>query len=585
MQFTIPRLTALLVLVIGHQACQSSSGEPGAGPAVLGADPGGERALLLHGGPIYRGRVEPGGAAVAPVEALLAVDGKVLDLGALTELEARWNLEAAERIDLEGATAMPGLQDAHGHVAGYGALLEQVDLAGSQTYEEAIERIVQHAAGMPLGAWVTGRGWDHTMWPGAEFPEHGPLSAAVPGHPVFVRRVDGHAALANQAALEAAGLFDVVVEQPVIEGGRIHVGADGKPTGLFIDTAMAMVDAVVPPEEDEGAISRAILAAQDELLTMGLVCVHDMGITREVLGVYEELRDSGELRLRICAYLWGNQFESAEDLEGLPLEPDPVGRLQAKGVKLMADGALGSRGAALLAPYTDAPSEQGLMRFDRRELLRLVRLCARAGMQPATHAIGDAANRMVLDVYEQVITEQPEFSALRPRIEHAQVVALSDLTRLGALGVIPSVQPTHCTSDMRWAEDRLGPERVLGAYAWRSLEAPLAPLALGSDFPVESPDPLLGLYAAVTRQDASGHPSEGWYPAQRIEPAAAAEGFAWNAAFAVSQDRTHGRLEPGYACDVSVFDTDVVQPGDPAEILGAKCLLTVIDGVVEYDAR
>ncbi|MFT7678221.1 MAG: putative amidohydrolase YtcJ [Planctomycetota bacterium] len=580
MQAPQPRSLVLAVSLLLLAACRSA-------PEVLEAQPLPDgQALLFHGGTIYSGVVADEGQPGAQGDALLCVDGVVLALGELADLEARWQLAGIERVDLDGATAIPGLQDAHGHVASYGALLEQVDLAGSTSYEEVIERIVKHAAELPPGTWVTGRGWDQTLWPGAEFPEHGPLSAAVPGHPVFVRRVDGHAALANQMALQAAGLYDVVIEEPMIEGGRIHLDSSGKPTGVFIDTAMGAVGAQVPDAES-GSMERAILAAQDQLLSLGLTCVHDMGIGREGVEIFQRLRDEGKLRLRIAAYLWGNGLQDAGGLRGLPLAPDAKDRFQVLGVKLMADGALGSRGAALLEPYHDAPHEQGLIRFDRAELLRLVRLCAQAGMQPATHAIGDAANRMVLDVYEQVAGEVAGMKTLRPRIEHAQVVAISDLQRLGELGVIPSVQPTHATSDMRWAEQRVGPERVLGAYAWRRMETPNSPLALGSDFPVEKADPLLGLYAAVTRQDASGSPAGGWYADQCLTPAEAAAAFAWGAAYAADQESRRGRLLPGYACDMSIFDRDLIGigPGQAKRILGARCLLTVIDGQIEYDGR
>lgn len=580
MQATQPRSFLLALSLLLLVACRSAGTAPEAQPLPAGSS------VLFHGGTIYSGELLGRGLPAAPAGALLCVEGVVHDLGSLAELEGRWRLGAVERVDLAGATAIPGLQDAHGHVGGYGALLEQVDLAGAATYEEVIARIVKHAAQLPTGTWITGRGWDQTLWPGAEFPHHAQLSAAVPGHPVFVRRVDGHAALANRLALEAAGLFDVVIEEPMIEGGRIHVDSSGKPTGVFIDTAMGAVGAEVPAAES-GSLERAILAAQDELLSLGLTCVHDMGIGREGIEIYQRLRDEGRLHLRIVAYLWGNGLQGARGLRDLPIQPDARDRFQLLGVKLMADGALGSRGAALLEPYHDAPHEQGLIRFDRSELLRLVRLCAKAGLQPATHAIGDAANRMVLDVYEQVAGEVPGLTALRPRIEHAQVLAISDLERLGQLGVIPSVQPTHATSDMRWAEQRLGPERVLGAYAWRRMQAPRAPLALGSDFPVESADPLLGLYAAVTRQDASGSPDGGWYADQCLSPAEAAAAFAWGAAYAAGQETRRGRLLPGYACDMSVFDRDVIdiEPGKARSILEARCLLTVIDGQIEYDGR
>jgi predicted amidohydrolase YtcJ len=533
-------------------------------------------ATLIHNGRIYLGAPE-----WTCVEALLVRDGRVVAAGTEAELE-RGLTGVDERIDLGGAIAVPGLQDAHGHLEGYGESLESVDLRDARSLAELVERVRQRASTRPPGTWILGRGWDQTLWPGGEFPEHAALSAAVPDHPVFLKRVDGHAAFVNARALELAGLEgDLTTRASGLAGpgGSIRLDSNGRASGVLVDGATRLVSQRIPPP-DRDTRRRRLLLAQERLLAFGLTAVHDMGVTPEGLGLLRELRDEGRWKLRAVEYLWGNEGVPPD---WRPLAPDARDVLCAPGVKLMIDGALGSRGAALLEPYADAPRESGLLMLTPEELAERVEACARQGLQPAVHAIGDRGNRLVLDAYERAAVLTPDFRDLRPRVEHAQVVSSADWTRFAALSAIPSMQPTHATSDMRWAEQRLGPERVLGAYAWRRLDSPRAPLALGSDFPVESPNPLEGLYAARTRQDRDGSPAGGFQPDQRLSAREALAGFTAGAAFAVHQEDRRGALRPGYFADLTVLDVDPLEAA-PSALLGARVKLTILSGEVVFRA-
>jgi len=532
-------------------------------------------ATLFHNATFYLSPDQP------PVEAVVVRGKRIAMVGKERDLR-RQLPRGYKSIDLGGGVAVPGLMDAHGHVAGYGASLESVSLRDAGSYAELIARVKAQAARQAPGTWITGRGWDQSLWEVSAFPHHAELSAAVPDHPVLLRRVDGHAALANELALERAGL-NYEDSIPLIEGGRVETDERGIPTGMLIDTAIRLVGRHVPDPGPED-IRRQILRAQEALLAVGLVCVHDMGIDPETARIFEELDEAGELELRVIAYLWGNDGMDTKALQRYPREEDASAEehLRIIGAKLMLDGALGSRGAALLEPYADAPHEHGLLRMDLEGYLARVRALTRAGLQPATHAIGDAANRMLLDAYAQMKQEDPFFPGLRPRIEHAQVVAPSDWGRFEELGVIASMQPTHATTDMRWAEARLGSERLEGAYAWRRLVGDPGHLAFGSDFPVESPDPLEGLYAARTRMDREGSPAGGWLPDQALTGTEALSAFTRGAAYAAHEEEQRGRLEVGYFADMSVLDTDPVRC-EPEELLEARVLMTVIDGKIVHD--
>lgn len=478
----------------------------------------------------------------------------------------------ARRIELGGAFVMPGLQDAHGHLAGLGATFEQVDLVGTKSYDEVIERVKAAAAKAKAGTWILGRGWDQTDWRVKQMPHHADLSAEVPDHPVWLVRIDGHAGLLNLAGLFKSGISKTT-EAP--SGGEILHDDDGEPTGVLVDRAMEFVNtADVTPEQAQARLLRA----QQECFAHGLTCVHDAGVSRFGLDDLRLLHAAGKWRLRTYVLLAASEAELIR--KGPWRSKD--GLIDVRAVKGYADGALGSYGAALLAPYADRKGWKGLLTTPKAELQKLAQVCADAGMQLCTHAIGDAANRAVLDVYEA--TRFPgERAAARFRIEHAQVVAPVDVARFKGLGVLPSMQPTHLTSDMPWAPQRLGSERLATAYAWRSFQALGVRVPFGSDFPVESVDPRKGLFAACTTRAEQGGPADGFRPEQRLDRAAALAGFTRDAAFAMFAEDDLGEIAPGRLADLTVFDRDLLTCKDD-ELLQARVKLTIVGGVVVYEA-
>ncbi len=479
-------------------------------------------------------------------------DGRLLELGESAALLAKY--PQARRIDASGKTVIPGLIDAHGHLMGLGYALMRADLTGTRSKQEILERLRAYAGNLPEGAWLLGGGWDQNDWPEKVFPSAADLDAAFPDRPVWLERVDGHAGWANSAALRAvAAKSGKPLDgdwQPA--GGRIE-RTGGKPTGVFVDGAMALVYEVVPPADDatrEQAAAKAFEAA----VRHGLTGVHDMGVSREDLALFKRFADAGKLPLRVDAYADGDGNALA-DLCANGLYRHPGGRLEMRGVKLYIDGALGSRGAAMLEDYSDDHGNHGLLVTDPVTYEASARKALGCGVQVATHAIGDRGNRIVLDTYAKVLGDKAS-SDHRWRIEHSQIVSLEDIPRFAKLGVIASMQPTHATSDMPWAEDRVGPQRILGAYAWQRFLHSGARLALGSDFPVESVDPRLGLYAAVTRQDREGQPPGGWQPEQRLSAAEAVRGFTADAAWAGRDEKEVGQLAPGLRADFVIVDED-----------------------------
>jgi predicted amidohydrolase YtcJ len=473
---------------------------------------------------------------------------------------------------------VPGLVDAHAHLMGLGFALMQADLVGARSKAEVLDRLVAFAANLPDGAWLLGRGWDQNDWPDKTFPTAADLDAAFPTRPVWLERVDGHAGWANTAAMRRATRDLAGGWQP--EGGFI-VRTDGRPTGVFVDAASELIDAAVPPPDDTlraEALRRALAAAA----SVGLTGVHDMGTSLADLDLYGRFADEGRFTLRVVAYADGDAAALDALCESGPYR-HPSGRVRMSGVKFYADGALGSRGAALEAPYSDDHGNRGLLVTPPEKLLDGMRKARRCGLQVATHAIGDRGNRLVLEDYATVLGDAAR-SDHRWRVEHAQVVAVEDIPRFDRLRVIASMQPTHATSDMPWAEARLGRERLAGAYAWRRLLQANVRLALGSDFPVESADPRLGLYAAVTRQDLDGEPPGGWLPDQKLTPLEALRGFTTDAAWAGFMDSEVGRLAPGMRADFVLLEADPL--GVPARQLpDIKVLSTWVDGLRVYEGR
>jgi len=499
--------------------------------------------------------------------------GRIIGVGTTAALSAQF--ADAQRIDAHGKTVLPGLIDAHGHVLGLGLSLLNADLRGTRSKTEIVARLRKQAAGLPTDAWLIGRGWDQNDWPEKVFPSAADLDAAFPERPVYLSRVDGHAAWINTAALHRIERDLGGDWQP--EGGRIE-RRDGKPTGVFVDGAMGLVDAVVP-KPDAALKRKAYTLAFASLVANGLTGVHDAGVSQDDLQQLRALADAGELPLRI--YTMADANGAALDAlcrDGLYAHPG--GRLQMRAVKLYVDGALGSRGAALNADYSDDPGNRGLFVTSPEDFRRAVVKAKGCGVQVATHAIGDRGNRLVLDTYADVLGDAAG-SDHRWRVEHAQIVDPADIARFARLHVIASMQPTHATSDMPWAEARLGRERLAGAYAWRRFVEAGVPLALGSDFPVEQVSPLLGLYAAVTRQDLDGKPRSGWLPAQRLSLAEAVRGFTAGAAFAEFAESQLGNIAIGRKADFTVLSADpfaIGARGIPRDRIEA----TVVDGTVVF---
>jgi predicted amidohydrolase YtcJ len=500
-------------------------------------------------------------------------------------------------VELHGHTVTPGLVDAHCHLHSLGEARETLSLRGAASPEAAAAVVRDSAKTRAEGEWIVGRGWDQNLWPVKEFPRHEVLDAVAPKQPVALERIDGHALWVNAAAMRAAGIGRATPDPP---GGKILRDAAGEATGVFLDHATELISARMP-FEPRAVTERRILAAAEQAISLGLTGVHEMGIPDATVEVYRALAREGRLPLRVYAYLAGEGQVDSLAARTPDADPEGTAMFVLRGIKLFADGALGSRGAALLAPYSDDPGNSGLSLASSSELRHGASVAAARGFQLAVHAIGDRANREVLDAFEAAgargsaeggtraseggALEGAERTAsargrdLRFRVEHAQVVAPADLPRFAALGVIASMQPTHATSDMPWAGARLGPERLRGAYAWRTILATGAHVAFGSDFPVEEASPLLGLYAAVTRQDAAGNPPGGFMPEQRLTLDEALQAFTVEPAWAAFAEAHRGKLAPGMVADVTVFDRALTADRG---LLATKAELVLVGGKVTW---
>ncbi|HKH49716.1 MAG TPA: amidohydrolase [Thermoanaerobaculia bacterium] len=535
-----------------------------AGPSFAedGAD------LLLQHGVFYP--VQPSGR----VEGSLAVrGGRIVYLGPDAGAE-RFRGPRTRVVDLAGRTAVPGLIDAHSHLLGLGRALAEVDLTAAPTYDEVIRRVREAAAKAPQGTWVFGRGWDQNLWPGQQFPTHEALSAAVPGHPVWLTRVDGHAALVNARALQALKI-DASTKDP--SGGRLLRDAAGRPSGVLVDNAMNVSGGLPGATREENM--RWLGDGARHCLALGLTTVTDMGVDAGEIAAYHDLRRAGGLPIRAAVFLTDSEPLLADWFRRGP-EIDPEARLLIRSVKMYADGALGSRGAALIEPYSDDPGNIGLLVTPGAHMEDVARRALAAGFQVGIHAIGDRGSLVAIDAMEKALGgPRPE---ARFRLEHTQVVRVQDLERMARLGIIASMQPTHATSDMPWADERLGEARLERAYAWRKVLNDGGRLALGSDFPVESADPRLGLYAAVTRQDLKGNPAGGWLPEERLTREEALRGFTLDAAWSLFLEKEVGSLEVGKRADLVVFARDIMTVPE-AEIPRVEIDMTVVDGQIVHE--
>ncbi len=501
-------------------------------------------------------------------QAVLIRDGRFARVGTRVECEQVAGADL-RYIELGEGCGVPGLIDAHGHPLLHARGLTEARLAGARSEEECVDRVVEHARSIPEGSWIRGAAWDQNLWPGRDFPDSVLLSKRTPDHPVALSRVDFHALWCNDLALRAAGIGAGTPDPP---GGRILRRPDGAPSGVLIDTAMDLVRRAIPKpagRETEEWLLRSLRA----LAAAGLTCVHDASAGPEALAAYARLAERDELPLRVYAMIDGQGPALAEQMQEWRQRP-AGGMLTVRSVKLFADGALGSRGAAMFDPYEDDSGNTGLWLMEPRELEERILRVAAAGFQPAVHCIGDQACALVLEAFTKVP------AALRPRAEHLQVLRARDVPLLKRSGAVASMQPTHATSDAPWAEQRLGQgtERQRGAYAWRQALDAGVPLAFGSDFPVESIDPRLGLRSAVSRKSAGG---AAWMPEQRLKREEALHAFTAGAAWAEFAEARRGRIREGFDADLTVFERDVMSV-HVDELPDVPIAATVVRGRVVY---
>ena len=518
---------------------------------------------------LYNARVYTVDKEFTVTEAIAVDKGRIVATG--TDDDMRDNYLGAANLDLKGKPVYPGFIDAHCHFYGYGKSLREVDLVGTASYAEVIERIKEHHKKYP-SEWITGRGWDQNDWEIKEFPDRQPLDDAFPTTPVFVRRVDGHAALVNAAAIKRAGLH----ARTRVSGGEVEV-VNGRMTGILVDNAIGLITAVVPGLNSE-EIRQALLDAQKNCFAVGLTTVDDAGLAGSVIDIIDAMHKDNSLKMRVYAMANPSPANKERFLKSGPYKTD---RLNVRSFKIYADGALGSRGACLLQPYSDKPESSGFL-LNAKEYYRQTALeLYKHGFQMNTHAIGDSANRHVLHVYNEILQKEDD---RRWRIEHAQVVNQDDFKLFGSAKVIPSVQPTHATSDMYWAGDRLGAERVKGAYAFLDLLKQNGYIACGSDFPVEDINPLFGFYAAVERMDQKQWPAGGYQTENALSREQALRGMTLWAAYANFEEEEKGSLEKGKFADLVVLDQDIMTaPGE--SLYGIKVRKTFVHGELVFSSQ
>jgi predicted amidohydrolase YtcJ len=525
---------------------------------------------------VVNARIYTADAARPVVDAFAVRGGRIVFVGDQSGARALAG-PRTQVVDAGGRTVIPGMTDAHAHVAGLGQAVRTVNLTGTTSFAEVIARVVERARTTPRGEWVTGRGWDQNDWAVTTFPLHEALSRAVPDHPVYLTRVDGHAALVNTRAMQLASLTREATDPP---GGEIIRDAAGELTGVLIDNAQRIVGRVVPPQT-RAQVKENIRAAIAEMHRYGLTGVHDAGSSAQVLELYEELGRENALDIRLYAMISDDARTIDAWFRRGPQSGLHNGMLWVRSVKLYQDGALGSRGAALLEPYSDMASTSGLLVSTPAHIEEVAASGLAAGFQINTHAIGDRGNRLVLDAYEAALRARPTADH-RFRVEHAQNLHADDIPRFATLGVIPSMQASHQTSDMYWAGTRLGETRLRCAYAWRSLIATNVIIPNGSDAPVESIDPLISFKSSVSRQDARDWPAGGWYPEQRMTREEALYSMTIWPAYAAFQEQELGSLSIGKRADFVILDQDIMRV--PTELLShTQVLSTWVGGKRVYE--
>ena len=499
-------------------------------------------------------------------------DGKVLATG---DDQLAQNYPDAKKINGQGKALLPGLIDAHGHVSDLGYSLLSVDIRGLASAQESAEFVANYAAQHPTLTWIKGRGWNQVLWPDQAFPTAAILDSQISDRPVWLERIDGHGGWANSAALRLAGIDKDTVAP---EGGEIIRDAEGNPSGVLIDNASSLITSIIPKPNDAD-ITLALDTASKHLLSLGVTSTHDAGVSALEHPLYRQIADRGEMQVRIYGMISSSNANLAQTLAA-GHSSDDKDMYSLRSIKIYTDGALGSRGAALIEPYSDRPDHSGLMLTSGEELRSLFEQSIQADFQIAVHAIGDMGNRVALDEFEHAYATVGG-RHLRNRVEHAQVVAISDIPRFKSLDVIPSMQPTHATSDMNMAEERIGAERLKGAYAWRTFLNQGSRVVSGSDYPIELANPFDGIHAAVTRQDKGNLPEGGWIPEQAMTVEEALRSFTIDAAWAAHQEDRLGGLTPGKWADFILLDQDIFQ-GDASDLWKTRVEQTWLAGKLVY---
>jgi predicted amidohydrolase YtcJ len=518
---------------------------------------------------IYNATIYTVDSAFSIAEAIAVNDQKIVEVGKSADLQAKY--EAAERLDAEGKFIYPGFIDAHAHFVGYANSLQRVNLTGTNTWDEVIEKTREFAAKNPNG-WVLGRGWDQNDWPAKNFPTNDKLNELFTDRPVLLTRVDGHAAIANQKALEIAG----VKAGDKVTGGDVET-KDGTLTGILVDNAVDLVSAKIPGQTS-AELRKALLDAEQNCFAVGLTTINDCGLDSPTILFIDSIQKAGDLKIRIYAMLSDDKRNFDFAFSHGKIKTD---RIDVRAFKVYADGALGSRGACLLAPYNDRPGWYGFLLSSPQHFDSVAKIIYEKGWQMCTHAIGDSGNRTMLTIYGKYLKGKND---LRWKIEHAQVVNQNDFRLFGEYSIIPSVQPTHATSDMYWAGDRLGPERVKGAYAYKQLLQQNGWIPLGTDFPIEDISPFKTFYAAVVRKDAKNWPDSGYQMENALTREETLRGMTIWAAKSNFEENEKGSLEKGKFADFVILDVDLMKEV-PEKLLQVKVVNTFLNGKKVYEAK
>lgn len=514
---------------------------------------------------VYNARVYTVDDKFSVAEAFAVKDGRILEIGSSSDMLAKYN---GEKLDVEGRAVYPGFIDGHAHFYSYGESLQHANLVGTSSWEEILGRLKAFEKENPEG-WILGEGWDQNDWEVREFPDNEKLNILFPDRPVMLSRIDGHAAIVNKAALDLAGIKPGVK----LNGGEVET-TDGRLTGILIDNAQGLVYSKIPKPSEESK-REALLDAQKNCFAVGLTTVTDCGISYKMIPLIDGMQKGNQLKMRIYAMLSDSKANYDYLFNRGAFKTD---RLHVRSFKVFADGALGSRGACLLEPYSDKAESSGFLLSSKEHFAEVAQLIAEKGFQMNTHAIGDSANREILNVYAEVLKGRND---RRWRIEHAQVINEDDFALFGQNNIIPSVQSTHATSDMYWADDRLGPERIKGAYAFKQLLDQNGWLVLGTDFPVENINPLYTFYAAVARKDMNGYPEGGFQPENALSREEALRGMTIWAAKGNFEEEEKGSIEAGKLADFVILDQDLMTASED-DLFKVKVLKTYINGENVY---